>query len=123
MIRVGKRETIGKVKLTTDQISANPRREVEPSVSATDPFVGKVIDGRYEIQARVGEGGMGVVYKARQMSIDRIIALKMLNPQMAGDPHVGPALLQRGEGVLAPAASEHDPHVRLRPDAATAGCS
>ena len=51
-----------------------------------DPLVGKVFDGRYEILARIGEGGMGVVYKARQVSIDRVIAIKVLNPQMAADP-------------------------------------
>ncbi len=51
-----------------------------------DPFVGKIIDGRYEMLQRVGEGGMGVVYKCKQISIDRIIALKMLNQQMASDP-------------------------------------
>src|SRR5436190_684362 len=53
--------------------------------SQQDPFIGKVIDGRYEIMARIGEGGMGVVYKAKQTSIDRVIAIKMLNPQMASD--------------------------------------
>jgi serine/threonine-protein kinase len=51
-----------------------------------DPLVGKIIDGRYELLARIGEGGMGVVYKARQVSIDRPIAIKMLNPEMAADP-------------------------------------
>lgn len=57
----------------------------QPNPSA-DPLVGTLLDGRYQIMARIGEGGMGVVYKARQTSIDRILALKMLNQQMAQDP-------------------------------------
>jgi tRNA A-37 threonylcarbamoyl transferase component Bud32 len=52
-----------------------------------DPLVGRVIDDRYEVLARIGEGGMGVVYQARQTSIDRMVAIKMLNQQMAQDPN------------------------------------
>ena len=53
---------------------------------AEDPFIGRTIDERYQILSRIGEGGMGVVYKAKQLSIDRVIAIKMLNRRMATDP-------------------------------------
>lgn len=39
----------------------------------------------YELLGVIGEGGMGVVYSARQASIDRHVAIKMLKPEAAGD--------------------------------------
>ncbi|MCK6471987.1 MAG: protein kinase [Planctomycetes bacterium] len=41
--------------------------------------------GNYELLAKIGEGGMGAVYRARQLPIDREVALKLLPPELARD--------------------------------------
>ncbi|MEM6561894.1 MAG: protein kinase, partial [Planctomycetota bacterium] len=49
-----------------------------------DPGVPKRL-GNYELQKKIGQGGMGSVYLARQVSLDRDVALKMLASDLAGD--------------------------------------
>ncbi|MEZ4362083.1 MAG: protein kinase [Kofleriaceae bacterium] len=50
-------------------------------VSVYDQLVGKTLDGRYLIEKKIGEGGMGVVYSARHAVIERPLAIKVLKPE------------------------------------------
>ncbi|MEU6536030.1 Stk1 family PASTA domain-containing Ser/Thr kinase [Streptomyces sp. NPDC047000] len=50
-----------------------------------DPLVGRVLDGRYRVDARIAVGGMATVYRALDTRLDRVLALKVMHPTLAAD--------------------------------------
>lgn len=53
-----------------------------------DPLIGTVVDGRYRIEQRIGEGGMGVVYRAAHVALNKPFALKVIRADQATDPNI-----------------------------------
>jgi eukaryotic-like serine/threonine-protein kinase len=67
--------------------------------SAHDPSLGKVIAGRYRLEARIGEGGMGIVYRARHVLIDRVVAVKLIRPDLRGETHLRAWMLREARAA------------------------
>ncbi len=72
---------------------------VPQPVKPTDPMLGRVIAGRYRLEARAGEGGMGVVYRARHVLIDRVVALKLIRPDLRGETHLRAWMLREARAA------------------------
>jgi serine/threonine protein kinase/Flp pilus assembly protein TadD len=74
-------------------------------------MVGKTIaGGKYEIISLLGEGGMGAVYKARQVAMDRMVALKLIRPEVVTSRS---AVARFHKEMLVTAKVEHPNTIRV----------
>ncbi|MBW2735672.1 MAG: serine/threonine protein kinase [Deltaproteobacteria bacterium] len=53
-----------------------------------DPFIGTLVDDRYRVLERVGQGGMGVVYRVEHTRMGKVAALKILHRRLCNDPTI-----------------------------------
>ena len=70
-------------------LAAAPTRPPTPGLPTRlqrDPLIGQTVAGRFKVEELIGQGGMGKVYRARHLSLDRLICLKMLKPALLEDP-------------------------------------
>lgn len=64
-----------------------------------DRLLGRVIADRYRLESRLGVGGMGAVYRARHLLIDRVVAIKILQPERRGEEHFRAWFLREARAV------------------------
>lgn len=71
-------------KVTNESTGGGEEARRRPD-ARPDPLVGKVIAEKYRVLDLIAQGGMGRIYRAEQLPLGRIVALKILRPQKAFD--------------------------------------
>lgn len=73
----------------------------------TDPLIGRLVDSRYRVRARIARGGMATVYVATDLRLERRVALKVMHGHLSDDTVFQSRFIQEARA----AARLADPHV------------
>jgi serine/threonine protein kinase len=68
---------------------------------AKDPLIGQVLDGRYEVVSVLGEGGMGIVYRAKHVTLGKSLAIKVLKAEVSKDQEIVQRFRQEAQSATA----------------------
>ena len=66
-----------------------------------DPLIGHILDGRYNIEKVLGEGGMGIVYKATHATLGKTLAVKVLRPEVSKNEEIVARFRQEAQSASA----------------------
>ncbi|MFC1435840.1 Stk1 family PASTA domain-containing Ser/Thr kinase [Streptacidiphilus sp. N1-3] len=64
-----------------------------------DPLLGRMLDARYRVEQRIAVGGMATVYRGLDTRLDRVVALKVMHPGLAGDPEFTARFIREAKAV------------------------
>jgi serine/threonine protein kinase len=69
------------------------------TTSSTDPLIGRLIDGRYQVRSRIARGGMATVYLATDLRLERRVAIKVMHGHLADDSQYKARFIQEARSA------------------------